>query len=559
MIASIDDLLNCMENEHLREHTSHNVELKTDWTQKHGHKISALANKTEYERTWLVIGVNEDGTLASKDEKWAIETERIVSQQINSFLDPFQACMGINCYEINNSWVIVVKIGNPGTVTYWDRVAYKASGTTTADMSPPEIMELTCKLPGLTDFSKQKWEGQLDVEAAKTFGRRLCQRRSDLPFDIDEEDNYSRVFSYIRIRDTNIMRILFGDFQYRVIFYDIKGNPVKNETRSGLYSLLQTHFVNEIQTWVRSVCGIGGVPFVDKAVKEGLANCVAHAYYFEKNGDVIVEVFPDRVSISNICTPDCIYFANKWFSRSHKTVNELLMETLRMAGFVDELGRGKYLIFSESIRDGKNPPYVNIERAGRFSRWRLNIYGGPINFLYLRVLNRIQKDLYHEPQKALIAYALILWKDKPVSEIRRYIDDDIAPVFAEVLGDVFGPIYYYQKEDRIILQRWVRILLEEGKDSKTFTPPEEESLFELCYKCKVTDYDKGVITSKEVRKYADMGDTKSEIVLTSNMLKRWIQEGKIERMRRGMYRIIPRMEEKISLSKLMELLKARNL
>ncbi len=58
MIASIDDLLNCMENEHLKEHTSHNVELKTDWTQKYGHKISALANKTEYEKTWLVIGVN---------------------------------------------------------------------------------------------------------------------------------------------------------------------------------------------------------------------------------------------------------------------------------------------------------------------------------------------------------------------------------------------------------------------------------------------------------------------------------------------------------------------
>jgi hypothetical protein len=558
MIASIDSLLDCIENGLLKEHTYPNVELKKDWAQKYGHKISALANKTEYERTWLVIGVNDDGTLANKDEKWAAETERIVSQQINSYLDPFQASLGINCYEIKHNWIIVIKIGNPGTVTRWDRIAYKASGTTTADMSPSEVMELTIKLPGLTDFSKQKWQGQVDIEPAKSFSRRLCQKRQDLPFPSGEED-YSNVFSYIRIIDTNVMRILFGDFQFRVIFYDTQENPVKNETRTGLYNLLETAFIDEVQTWVRSVRSIGGTPFADKALKEGLANCVAHAYYFEKSGDVIIEVFPDRVSISNICTPDCTYFANKWFSRSHKTVNELLMETLRMAGFVDELGRGKYLIFSESLKEGKKPPYVNIEKAGRFSRWRLNIYGGTKNLLYLKALSRIQKDIYHEPQKALIAYALILWKDKPVKEIRRYIDDDIAPVFAEVLGDVFGPIFYYQREDRVILQRWVRILLEEGKDSKSFTPAEEESLFELCYKCRVTEYAKGVITPKELRKFANMGDTKSEIVLTSSMLKKWTQEGKVEKMKRGMYRIIPRTEQKISYSKLIDLLKARNM
>jgi hypothetical protein len=146
-----------------------------------------------------------------------------------------------------------------------------------------------------------------------------------------------------------------------------------------------------------------------------------------------------------------------------------------------------------------------------------------------------------------------------VKEIRKYIDDEIAPLFAEVLGDAFGPIFYYEKEDRIIPQRWVSILLEEGKDSKSFTEPEEERLFELCYKCKVTDYSKGIITPREVRKYADMGDTKSEIVLTSNLLKKWVREKKVERVRKGTYRIIKRREEIPSLSRLLELLKERKL
>jgi predicted transcriptional regulator of viral defense system len=75
----------------------------------------------------------------------------------------------------------------------------------------------------------------------------------------------------------------------------------------------------------------------------------------------------------------------------------------------------------------------------------------------------------------------------------------------------------------------------------------------------VTDYSKGIITPREVRRYADMGDTNSEIVLTSNLLKKWVQEGKVERVRKGTYRIIKRREEIPSLSRLLELLKERKL
>ena len=53
------------------------------------------------------------------------------------------------------------------------------------------------------------------------------------------------------------------------------------------------------------------------------------------------------------------------------TINGLLMEVLRVAGHVDELGRGKNLIFSDSIKNGKRSPEVILERAGRYDRWKL--------------------------------------------------------------------------------------------------------------------------------------------------------------------------------------------
>jgi len=71
--------------------------------------------------------------------------------------------------------------------------------------------------------------------------------------------------------------------------------------------------------------------------------------------------------------------------------------------------------------------------------------------------------------------------------------------------------------------------------------------------------EKAMITPKEVRKFGDMGNTKSEIVLTSNLLRKWVNAKKIEKVRKGTYRIIKREEEKVSISKLMDLLRDRKL
>jgi hypothetical protein len=366
------------------------------------------------------------------------------------------------------------------------------------------------------------------------------------------------MLSAVRIKGTNTAGILFGTYEYRVVFYDEHEIPVKNEVRTGLYGLLEKSFASETQEWaVLSGSAPKHSPFPEHALKEVLANAVAHAAYFERNGEIIVEIFKDRVVVSNLCLPEIGYFANKWFSRSHKTVNGLLMETLRLAGLVDELGRGKNIIFADSIKKGKRPPFVSLERAGRFDRWRLCLYGGIPSNIQLRLFNRI-KEIYHSEQKTLIAHALILWNNQPVSQIRQYIDSESVPLFAEVLQDLDGPIFYYEKEDRIVLQRWVRILLEEGKDSKSFTTAEEEQFYNFAYEMQ-SRYNNFIIRTKELRKLAHMGDTKSESVLSSNLLKKWVSENKVDKVRKGVYRFRDNTPKAVQLNRLLDILQEKQM
>ena len=326
---------------------------------------------------------------------------------------------------------------------------------------------------------------------------------------------------------------MFGSCTYRVVFYDSKGFPIKNETFSGLFKILDGSFINDIQEWTADQLKTRTKPYPNLALKEVLANCVAHAAYIERSGDVILEIFPDRLCVSNLCMRESAFFANKWFSRAHNSVNRSLMETLRLAGFVDELGRGKNLIFAESLRHGKHPPQVIIEKGGRYDRWKLFLYGSPQDKDQLRLLHRL-KQIYPDEQKALIANALVLWRGRSVTDIKQYVDGESTNLFADLLTDLNGPIFYDRKPDRIVLRRWVEVLLGEGKDSKQLSAAEEENLLEFARKLKL-EYNRGYITPKELRELAGMGHTSSEKVLSSNLLKKWCDKGEIIKEKRGLY------------------------
>jgi hypothetical protein len=151
-------------------------------------------------------------------------------------------------------------------------------------------------------------------------------------------------------------------------------------------------------------------------------------------------------------------------------------------------------------------------------------------------LDRCRK-IYDDDRKALIAVALVLWRDRPVSEIRDYVDGDFGRQFAEVLSSDKGPIFYYRKKEMIWLIRWAAVLLGEGKDSKALSAAENERLqafaFEIC-----TDHHGGTITPRLLRDLADMGETKSEQVLSSNILAAWKKEGLLRKTGKGRYQFL---------------------
>lgn len=213
------------------------------------------------------------------------------------------------------------------------------------------------------------------------------------------------------------------------------------------------------------------------------------------------------------------------------------MESLRLARFVDELGRGKHLILREYLLAGRQPPQVTVEPAGRLSRWRLFLPTDSTDERIIRLLTRL-KEYYEGDEKiALLALALCLWHAKPFSEIRKSVDADSEPLLLEILDDLQSPVFLLEQEDRLSTKRWVRLILEQGLDSKQLSPGEEDRLLQFARHMQ-TQYNAGVITPKRLRELGQMGESNSERTLSSTILKRWETAGHVAKTGTGKYRFV---------------------
>lgn len=536
MLKIKEDIISKINEGTLLEHQYDNLELKSSWDQDCGKKISAFANKNLQGRSFLCVGINDRGEICDNKESWVKTTEETISQHVNQYLDPQQACQSISCHKPNDKWFIIIQFNNPGAVVYWNKKAYKTSGTTISEMEPEDIMGLTVTLPGLSDYTAQNFQGSFQNDLVKKYTLIVSEKRKDSVLKSIKDLSPDQALDRIGIKNKNTSNILFGSCRYRVVYYDKQQRPIKNETQEGVYQIIHDDFIQHIQEWSKQQINIRTNPYPDLALKEALANAVAHAAYFENNGDIIIEIFPEKISISNLCLRESTYFANKWFSNAHQTINKTLMETLRLSGYVDELGRGKNLIFSESLKYGKKAPQVVIEKSGRYSRWRLILYGGVQDELQLKLLSQL-KERYKDEQKALIANALILWQGQPVANLKSYIEGETQNLFVEILKDIDGPIFYYQEKDTIVLRRWVKVLLGEGKESKQLTADEEKDTYEFVKKIRL-DYHHGYVTPKDLRDMASLGNTKSSHVMSSQLLKKWTEEDKLKKIRKGLYQFI---------------------
>lgn len=533
-ISDIIELKTKLLGSRITEHNFENVELKRNWTRDYGEKISMLCNGNTVHENYLIIGVEDNGLFSGHKDAWLKKELKLVSDQINEFLDPVITLLEITTEDVHGNKVIIVTIKNPGVVVKWEKDAWTGSGTTKRKMDSAEILELSLQLPGLHDVSKFKTEYVPDNNLVRKF----CDL-GRLKFDDNALDRY-------HLNDNRCGKILFGNTNFRVVKYDTNNDVIINETRFGLLNILTEEFCDEIrENYDTSYFDSRRIS--NALLKEALGNTVGHAAYHENEGEVLIELYPNKIHVSNLAYNDYLSLANKWFSSAHKSPNPFLMETLRIINKVDELGRGKKKLLAECLMNGFKPPYITITDAGRHKRWSLIIDFGLDSRRLKKVYSAIQEQYGKKSEKSLIAYALVLWRDKPFSEITKYFDTHESKVAANIISDFKGPVYYWKEGDQITLYRWVKVLLEEGKASKSFTAYEEKQLFDWMQEFH-NKYYGGLITPKEFRELAHLSDSQSDQSLTSKTLKRWAKEGKINQVKRGVYKFTDRTTVEIDKS-----------
>lgn len=541
-VTNSSDLKSLLEKEAVKEHTYENVELKRDWRRSHGEKLSMLCNGQPESDCFLVIGVEDNGQMAGHGESWLKDQLANISQHCNTYLDPAISLVDLTTDNVEGNMIVIAHVKNPGVVVKWEGYAHTGKGTTKKKLSDQEILELNLSLPGLTDLTRQKCNYTPDEDLAVTLFE-----MAGISYDDSVLERYN-------LHNTRAGSLLLGNSRFRVVKYDDNGDVLANDSREGILRLLMESMFDEIRDYYECL-GIERDRISNSMLREALGNAVGHAAYKDNDGEIILELHPSRLVISNLSFAEYTSLANKWFSMAHKSPNSYLMETLRIAKRVDELGRGKTKLLSECLRSGFEPPEINVSDAGLYRRWSLHLEINQGNETFRLLYEQISRFYSPSNDKILIAYALVLWRQKPFSEIKRYFDAVESRIAAEIISDISGPLFFWEERDLLYPHRWVQILLEDGRQSRGFTPYEEKRIFNLCKEICL-NHRSGYLTTAHFRELAHLSNSQSDKNLATRTLKKWQQAGQLTMLGKGKYRFAERETVEIeqpTLTKMLEL------
>ena len=530
-------LLKKLSSQHLTE--SENVEFKSQWDQSYGKKISAMGN--EDSGGWLMVGVDDNGRVIGKNLNWLRKQEAKIESHISEYLEPYSTVQSISIETINNKKFILIEIINPKAVVSWNGEAYKKIGSSAEKMTPGEKQELELKRHGL-DFSSFDYKGKINSSLVLDFAKFLKNGNEDwVKLSADN------VLSKLNIKDKNVSGILFGGFSFRVAHYNQESELTDQDEKEGLYSLLQEDFIQHIQSWTRTK-GISLIPgslsvteekpYSDSVLREVLVNAVAHSAFEKQEEEITVELYRNRIKISNHCSAKATAFINKKFSQGHFSYNPFLMKILRKAKFSDEFGTGKNKVFKYMIESGRREPLFEYQKiSDDYGIWSVTIYNEQPNKNFLRLLKKLKKLYESNTDKYKISAALVLWRDKTLEEIFSYIDEYHKRLIGEILSNNNSPFLltteYSQKNKKkpvakILLKRWVKVQLE-GQESKVFSKAEENKFKEILQNYAYKENREGYITNKEARQLFGLSNSQSEIVQLSKLFQQWEKDGFIEK------------------------------
>ena len=528
----------------LQELSAFRVEFKTKWDKDFGKDISAIANHIDRQGGWLLVGVEDDGKLSKRNSDWAKKEEAKISSHLTTFLNPDFTVVDITAEDIDDSSILIIEIRSPDDVVYWDSKAYKLLGTSSQEMQPSEILSLSIKLPG-ADYSKLEYQGEINNALVMEFAQKM--EESEAFEGTDLRDLTSKdILLKLHILNRKASGILFGDIKVRVAHYDLNGDILDQKEEKGLYSVLKDDFIEAIQSWTRkegtalhkhSISAIEESPYPIKALRDSLANAVGHALYSKNHGDIVVELHPDRLVISNNCSLEAKFFVNKWFSSASKSNNRLLMTALRIAKMTDELGSGKNRIFRYMIEAGKKEPIVEFTEYGGYGKWKITLYNNQDNANLIRLIDRL-KEKFPNPSYWRLATALVLWRKRNIDEIKEALDEHHKHILQEILQSEDSPILFFSEKDTFILKRWAMVAIVDGQISKAFTEAEENNLREFLNYYSYRSNSEGNMSSLEARKLIGLSNAEVERAQLSRLFKKWQNDGVVEKIKKGEWRFI---------------------
>lgn len=391
----------------------------------------------------LVFGLNDDGTPSGKIRRFDKTNEISIQEgdlttmpsvgiQIKPFHVPSKSC-----------WVVAVKIPKP--VDGIQRISssgalVKRVASRRAIIQP---LDYSYERQALSDASI----GDLDEFSIGLFFNRL---REKAPYITQDRNNILQLFQILRLDTSNMLHptiagmILFGKSpdiwvngtRVNIIRYstlerssDIEDSVVFTgpivrtieETDKKVWSLIR-----------RSSYLISGkrheiteYPYL--AIKEGIHNAFFHNDY-QIPGDIIIEVFPDRLEIRNMGVPlGGTRLADLVAKPKHR--NRILLKVLSEMGFVEGWGIGLKTMLDNLRKNGLPEPTLNVSSEETRLCFRTHA------FLDAETLQWIQNTTSRSPIDINFRQILALAYAKHQKKITNTIYQRINGVSTHVAGN----------------------------------------------------------------------------------------------------------------------------
>lgn len=516
------------------------IEFKESWEQSNGKSISSIGNGDD--KGWLIIGVDDKGNVLNNNLESLQKLKNQIESHIRHYLNPSSTAQYISIENVNNKKCIFIEIVDPGHPVSWNKKFYKRVGSQTTEMTSGEKKALELKRP-CVDFSNFEYTGEINSALVLDFAKFLPEGNGDwTSLSADE------ILSKLSIANKNVSRILFGDFTFRLIHYTTEDEPLDQKEEKGLYRLLQDSFIDRIQSWTRSKPSTlkpGSLsieeeqPYPNLVLREVLVNAVAHSAFEKQRREIKVELYKNRIKVSNHCSSEVEQFIKKRFSKEQYSYNPFLMKILRTAKFSDELGTGKNKMFKIMIENGRREPVFEYQKISNdYGILSVTLYNEQPDTHFLNLLERFKKIYEDNVDKYKISSALVLWRDKPVKDILSYMDQYHRKLTLDLITEDNSPFLLIltsngggkdKKIWKIFLKRWVKNQLE-GQESKVFSRSEEDAFKTALQEYAYRDNRKGFISNIEARKLFGMSvDSQSEAVQLSQLFRKWTKKGFLEK------------------------------